>query len=315
MFLLKIRFVFVNYFLFCFKILTRNVIIYVRICYTRQSPPHIGGIIMNYQDNYGFFYKAKQTVYKWWCVVYRPAYKLFHQGYWPAEKEPYYAMNQAKEKEEQAARLAQVANVDAEDLANSILSSKQGNIDTMVANTTPTSEDVKPVNTPETEPEPEIDLSQVDPDALARANEIMARLASEAAADEAKKQAEIDAAKAKAKADEEAAKAKAAEDEAKRQAEQDAAKARADEIIARLANEAAEDEAKKQAEIDAAKAKAAEDARLESILKSTKVDISAFIEEGKAQSNENARLESILQSTKVDISAYIEEGKAHRNDS
>ena len=268
---------------------------------------------MNYQDNYGFFYKARQTVYKWWCVVYKPAYKLFHQGYWPAEKEPYYAMNQAIAKEEQAAKLAQTATVDAEDLANSILSAKQGNVDSMVANTEPIKEEVKPAEA--SVPEPEIDLSQVDADALARANEIMARLASEAAADEAKKQAEIDAAKAKAREDEEAAKAKASEDEAKKQAEIDAAKARADEIIARLANEAAADEAKKQAEIDAAKVKAAEDARLESILQSTKVDISAFIEEGKAQSNENARLESILQSTKVDISAFIEEGKAHRNDS
>lgn len=261
---------------------------------------------MNYQDNYGFFYKARQTVYKWWCVVYKPAYKLFHQGYWPAEKEPYYAMNQAIEKEAQAAKLAQTATVDAEDLANSILSAKQGNVDSMVANTEPIKEEVKPAEV--SVPEPEIDLSQVDADALARANEIMARLASEAAADEAKKQAEIDAAKAKAREDEEAAKAKAKADE-------DAAKARADEIMARLANEAAADEAKKQAEIDAAKAKAAEDARLKSILQSTKVDISAFIEEGKAQSNENARLESILQSTKVDISAFIEEGKAHRNDS
>ncbi len=233
---------------------------------------------MSYQDNYGFIYKAKQTVYKWWCVVYKPAYKLFHQGYWPAEKEPYYAMNQAIEKEEQAAKLAQTANVDAEDLANSILSSKQGNVDAMVANTTPISQEVPSEETQESEPE--IDLSQVDADALARANEIMARLASEAAADEAKKQAEIDAAKARAREDEEAAKAKAKADE-------DEAKARADEIMARLASEAAADEAKKQAEIDAAKAKADEDAKVASIMKAAKVDISVFIEEGKAQRNDS----------------------------
>ncbi len=220
---------------------------------------------MSYKDNYGFVYKAKQTVYKWWCVVYKPAYKLFHQGYWPKEKEPYYAMNQAKEKEEQAAKLAQAANVDAEDLANSILSSKQGSIDDMVANTSPISQEAPAENTSE----PELDLSQVDPDALARANEIMARLASEAAADEAKKQAEIDAAKAKALEDERAA------------------KARADEIMARLASEAAADEAKKQAEIDAAKAKADEDAKVASIMKAAKVDISVFIEEGKAHRNDS----------------------------
>ena len=218
---------------------------------------------MSYKDNYGFFYKAKQTVYKWWCVVYKPAYKLFHHGYWPAEKEPYYELNQAKQAELDAEKLAQTAS--AQDLADQILSSKQGNIDALVANTPVASSSVSATSNAtistsnsDTETEPEVDLSKVDPDALARANEIMARLASEAAADEAKKQAEI----------------------------------------------------------EAAKAKAAEDAKLASILQSTKVDISAFIEEGKAQSNkEAAQLESILQSTKVDISAFIEEGKAQRQDS
>ena len=218
---------------------------------------------MSYKDNYGFFYKARQTVYKWWCVVYKPAYKLFHQGYWPAEKEPYYELNQAKQAELNAEKLAQTAS--AQDLADQILSSKQGNIDALVANTpvanssvSATSHAAISTSNSDTETEPEVDLSKVDPDALARANEIMARLASEAAADEAQKQAEI----------------------------------------------------------EAAKAKAAEDAKLASILQSTKVDISAFIEEGKAQSNkEAAQLESILKSTKVDISAFIEEGKAQRQDS
>ncbi len=274
---------------------------------------------MSYKDSYGFFYNVRQTVYKWWCVVYKPTYKLFHHGYWPAEKEPYYAANQAKQAAEEANKLAEVAfskqeqpelditsGTDAHELAAKIMSSKQGNIDTLVANTPATQLDT---SSDSSSSQPEIDLSSVDPDALARANEIMARLASEAAADEAKKQAEIDAAKAKAKEEEEAAKAKSKSDE-------EAAKARAEEIMARLASEAAEDEAKKQAEIDAAKAKAAEDARLASILQSTKVDISAFIEEGKAQSHKDAKqLESILQSTKVDISAFIEEGKAQRQDS
>ena len=180
---------------------------------------------MSYQDNYGFFYKARQTVYKWWCVVYKPTYKLFHQGYWPAEKEPYYEMNMAKAVAEEAEKKAQADTTNAEDLANQILSSKQGNVDAMVANTTPIKPDATDNTTPEAESE--INLSSVDPDALAKANEIMARLASEAAADEAKKQAEI----------------------------------------------------------NAAKVKADEDARLASIIKSTKVDISAFIEEGKAKRN------------------------------
>ncbi len=230
---------------------------------------------MSYQDSYGFFYKAKQTVYKWWCVVYKPAYKLFHHGYWPAEKEPYYAMNQAKVAEAEVAKLANSATTDAEALANQILSSKQGNVDAMVADAVPVTNEAM------SEAEPEIDLSQVDPDALARANEIMARLASEAAADEAKKQAEIDEAKLKARADEEAAKAKAKADE-------EAANARADEIMARLASEAAADEAKKQAEINAARAKADENARIASIMQSNKVDISAFIEEGKANRQGNS---------------------------
>ena len=235
---------------------------------------------MSYQDNYGFFYKAKQTVYKWWCVVYKPTYKLFHHGFWPAEKEPYYEMNKARAMAEEIAQNIQTDQTDAEDLASKILASKQGNIDAMVANTTHISAEAS--NPPiKEEAEPEIDLSNVDPDALARANEIMARLASEAAADEAKKQAEIDAAKAKARADEAAAKEKAKSDE-------DQARKRADEIMARLASEAAADEAKKQAEIDAARAKADEDARLASIIKSTKVDISAFIEEGKAQRQDNS---------------------------
>ncbi len=233
---------------------------------------------MNYKDNYGFFYKVKQTVYKWWCVVYKPTYKLFHKGYWPAEKEPYYEMQMAIARDEQVAKLAQAANVDAEDLASSILSSKQENIDTMVANTAP----LKQVSNvaPQSEEEPDVDLSQVDPEALSKANEILARLASEAAADEAKKQAEIDAARKKAMEDEKAAIKKAKSDE-------EAAKSRAEEIMARLASEAAADEAKKQAEIDAARKKADEDARLASILKSTKVDISGFIEEGKAHRNDN----------------------------
>lgn len=237
---------------------------------------------MGYNNDFGFFYNMRQTVYKWWCVVYKPAYKLFHHGYWPQEKEPYYQANLAKAAQAGAQEISeapqpvQANTTDAEDLANKILSAKQGNIDTLVANT-PVAETKAPEADSQTEPE--IDLSQVDADALARANEIMARLASEAAADEAKKQAEIDAAKAKARADEEAAKEKAKADE-------EAARARADEIMARLASEAAADEAKKQAEIDAAKAKAEEDARLASILKSTKVDISAFIEEGKAQRND-----------------------------
>ena len=35
-----------------------------------------------------FLFRAKRTVYKWWCIVYKPVYKLIHNGEWPEEKEP-----------------------------------------------------------------------------------------------------------------------------------------------------------------------------------------------------------------------------------
>ena len=35
-----------------------------------------------------FLFRAKRTVYKWWCIVYKPVYKLIHSGEWPEEKEP-----------------------------------------------------------------------------------------------------------------------------------------------------------------------------------------------------------------------------------
>ncbi len=298
-----------------------------------------------------FLYKAKQTVYKWWCVVYKPTYKLFHNGYWPAEKEPYYQPPitdvTSSEITTDAAPISQ-ATTDtspstdtqassntpkapdstsdnnnlshpdnsrlAKEMAQKIMATKQGNIDNIVSNT-----DI--LEQPATA-EPELDLSTVDSSALDKANEIMARLAREAAEDEAKKQAEIDAAKSKAAEDAK----KAAEDarlasilqstkvdisayieEGKAQSTtpkpsepeldlstvDQSALDKANEIMARLAREAAEDEAKKQAEIDAAKSKAAEDAK---------------------KASDEARLASILQSTKVDISSYIQEGMANRND-
>lgn len=33
-----------------------------------------------------FLFRAKRTVYKWWCIVYKPVYKLIHNGEWPEEK-------------------------------------------------------------------------------------------------------------------------------------------------------------------------------------------------------------------------------------
>lgn len=133
----------------------------------------------NLYDN--FFIKAKQTVYKWWCIVYKPVYKLIHHGDWPAEKEPGYKPPvEDKTQKELAAKMA-----------DEIMSGKQDSVNDLVQQAAN-----MPVE-PE-EKEPEIDLSKVDADALARAQEIMDRLNKEAAEDEAKKQSEIDKAKKQA---------------------------------------------------------------------------------------------------------------------
>lgn len=129
-----------------------------------------------YKDNYGFFYKIKQTVYKWWCVVYKPVYKLTHNGNWPKEKDPYYNTETKQNNEQQ--------KLFAEQMANRISNSRQSNIDDIVINT----EDTTNPNNSNTN-------QDVDSDTLARANEIMERLMREAAEDEAKKQAQIDEAK------------------------------------------------------------------------------------------------------------------------
>lgn len=163
---------------------------------------------MNDSYNNSFFTRVRQTVYKWWCVVYKPAYKLFHHGYWPQEKEPYYSASAAKAEtgEPAAAETTQTdeARALAEKMAQQIQAGRQRNIDDLVhssdnastednASAAPAEPEAAVQTTPETEPE--ADLSNVDNDTLSKANEIMARLAREAAEDEAKKQAEIDAAK------------------------------------------------------------------------------------------------------------------------
>ncbi len=217
-----------------------------------------------YDNTDNFFYKAKQTVYKWWCVIYKPVYKLTHHGYWPAEKEPYYVPPQESSNQQQLAA----------QMAETIMHNRQSNVDNIVMDSaTPNASatDTNPIATHQSEES--IDLSQVNPNDLNRAQEILDRLNREAAADEAKKQAAIDA--AKKQADEKArldaimranqvdisafieeGKAKAQEETSSDRdtnASDDALK-RAQEIMDRLNREAAEDEAKKQAEIDAAKA-------------------------------------------------------------
>ena len=156
-----------------------------------------------------FLFRAKRTVYKWWCIVYKPVYKLTHNGNWPMEKQPevkYAAPKQAP----------QPAPLDAQALADAVLDTNrqsQHNIDDLVSEAahmstaateaapmaSTSSDKAQPLmNNPDSALNPDEIPTGVDDDVLARANEIMARLNREAAEDEEKKQREIEAAKEKA---------------------------------------------------------------------------------------------------------------------
>lgn len=153
-----------------------------------------------------FYIRAKQTVYKWWCVIYKPVYKLFHKGYWPDEKEPYYtpkpepAHTDAPETVDDNKRLL------AEQMARQIGTGNQQNVDSIIlsAEQSPQSIgahiDKAPVESTvsENKTETKTEAQETSEDVMAKAQEIMERLAREAAEDEAKKQAEIDAARQKA---------------------------------------------------------------------------------------------------------------------
>ena len=127
-----------------------------------------------YYNNQGFWFKARQTVYKWWCIVYRPVYKLVHHGYWPDEKDPYYVPPTQIKSEES---VGQTAKPTGEALSSS---------EEEVSSTTEIFSDKVEESTV---------ASNIDQNVMNRANEIMERLAREAAEDEAKKQAEIDEAR------------------------------------------------------------------------------------------------------------------------
>lgn len=177
--------------IFYFHKLYNNVIINVTVPKAYYT---FRGVKFMYKDNYGFFYKIKQTVYKWWCVVYKPVYKLTHNGYWPQEKEPYYNPEADQKKEQQ--------KLLAEQMANQVSNSIQNTVDNIITNTedvtNPITKDSNsdPVNNSNTDSDINPNTNQdIDSDALARANEIMERLMREAAEDEAKKQAQIDEAK------------------------------------------------------------------------------------------------------------------------
>ena len=145
-----------------------------------------------------FLFRAKRTVYKWWCIVYKPVYKLIHNGEWPEEKEP-------DVKYAAPTKPSQPETLDAQALANAVLDTNrqsQHNIDDLVSEAAHMSAEPTAF-TPDTGStasalNPEEIPAGVDDDVLARANEIMARLNREAAEDEEKKQREIEAAKEKA---------------------------------------------------------------------------------------------------------------------
>lgn len=159
-------------------------------------------IVKNDHYNFTLGYRARQTVYKWWCVIYKPVYKLCHHGNWPEEKEPFYKLNNAATipPEEQEER-----NKLAEQISQGLIGQNQTAVDDILssieqpatAKPTPTTSGIP--DTPVQEaPEAQVNDSpaaSVDDDVLARANEIMERLAREAAEDEAKKQKEIEDAK------------------------------------------------------------------------------------------------------------------------
>lgn len=150
-----------------------------------------------------FIFRIKRTVYKWWCVVYKPVYRLIHDGNWPASKEPSVRYPDTQPS-------TQETGLDAQALADAVLDTNrqsQHSIDDMILeaskHTSDVAQAVTPVQTSHTEAsvqetsalDSDAIPADVDDDVLARANEIMARLNREAAEDEEKKQREIEAAK------------------------------------------------------------------------------------------------------------------------
>lgn len=140
----------------------------------------------NYYGHYNLTYQnpIRRNIYKWWCVVYKPVFKLFHEGRWPMEKEPAYVFATTEVQEAMQAQntttpdLSSITNEeDSETAVDNTSNSNEGEFSSLDSSEIP---------------------ADVDDDVLSRANEIMARLNQEAAEDEAKKQGEIDKARAQA---------------------------------------------------------------------------------------------------------------------
>ena len=133
-----------------------------------------------------FIMRAKRTVYKWWCLVYKPVYVLIYHN-WPEEKDPYVRYPESKPDKPDADT---AVTVNTQPVSAALDPDAQHTpTDSLASQTAPVF--------------PAADTSAlaeagVDDDVLARANEIMARLNREAAEDEAKKNREIEAAREKA---------------------------------------------------------------------------------------------------------------------
>ncbi len=139
-----------------------------------------------------FIMRAKRTVYKWWCLVYKPVYVLIYRN-WPEEKDPYVRYPESKPGKPDADTAVNVDTQPVSAAPDPAPDAQHTPTDTLASETAP----VFPAADTSALAEDEIPAG-VDDDVLARANEIMARLNREAAEDEAKKTREIEAAREKA---------------------------------------------------------------------------------------------------------------------
>ncbi len=165
--------------------------------HNQQAPYDDGDIYKGF-----FFTRIKRTVYKWWCVIYKPVYKLIHHGNWPEEKEPgYVPPKKEDDSSDFAAQMADKILNEKQDNINETISSQINAANTQspapvqsmpVQNENPASEDS---STAINGWDDSVDTSGMSTESVDLAKEIMERLAREAAEDEAKKQAEIDKAK------------------------------------------------------------------------------------------------------------------------
>ena len=123
-----------------------------------------------------FIMRAKRTVYKWWCLVYKPVYVLIYHN-WPEEKDPYVRYPESKPDKPDADT---AVTVDTQPVSATLDPDAQHTpTDSLASQTAP----VFPAADTSAHAEDEIPAG-VDDDVLARANEIMARLNREAAEDE-----------------------------------------------------------------------------------------------------------------------------------